>query len=42
VLHAVRASLEVELDLQCLGVRQLSIDEAIELVTTFFASHGCT
>src|SRR2546428_11075514 len=41
VLHAVRAALEVELDLQRLGVGQLSVNVAIELVRTLFTLHVC-
>jgi hypothetical protein len=41
VVHAVRAAFEVQLDLERLRIVQLSIDVAVELVRTLFASHVC-
>ena len=40
VIHAIRTALDVKLDLQRLRIVQLSIDVAVELVRTLFASHS--
>src|SRR5207302_661550 len=41
VVHAVGTAFEVQLDFQRLGVGQLAVDVAVELVSALFAFHVC-